>query len=84
MVGPVPPEIVLDLATVALVDGASVLIFSVTFQEVGTFHLAFDTDVLLIPTGGVALGSPTIFNAIEDLLVPDVSSTRNVLSNIAF
>ena len=46
----------------------------------------------LIPTGGVASGSPTFFNAvvpdseerIEDLLLPDVSSTSNVLSNIAF
>ena len=41
MVGPSASEIVLDLATVALVDGASVFIFSVIFQEVDTFHLAF-------------------------------------------
>ena len=44
MVVPGASEIVLDLATVALVDGASVLIFSVIFQEVDTFHLAFDTE----------------------------------------
>ena len=55
MVGPGASEMVLGLATVALVDGASVFIFSVTFQEVGTFHLAFDTDAFtLSPTGGVA------------------------------
>ena len=93
MVGPGASEIVLDLATVALVDGASVFIFSVIFQEVDTFHLAFDTDAFsLSTTGGVALGSPTVFNAvvpdseqrIEDLLVPDASSTSNVLSNVAF
>ena len=73
------------IATVALVDGVSVFIFSVIFQEVGTFHLPFDTN-------GIALGSPTICDAvvpdseerIEDLLFPDVSSTSNVLSNIAF
>ena len=38
----------LDLVTVALVDGASVFIFSVIFQEVGTFHLAFGTDAFTL------------------------------------
>ena len=92
MVGPGTSEIVLDLATVALVDGASVFIFLVIFQKVDTFHFPLGTNGLLIPTGGVALGSPTICNAvvpdseerIQDLLLPDVSSTSNVLSNIVF
>ena len=93
MVGPGASEIVLDLATVALVDGASVFIFSVIFQEVGTFHLACDTDAFtLSPTDGVALVSPAIFNVvasnseepIEDLLFPDVGSTSDVPSDIAF
>ena len=49
MYGPSASEIVLDLATVALGDGASV--FIVIFQEVGTFHLAFGSDAFkLSPT----------------------------------
>ena len=65
MVGPGASEIVLDLATVALADGASVFIFSLIFQEVGTFHLAFDTEAFtLSPTDGVALVSPAIFNVV--------------------
>ena len=93
MVGPGASEIVLDLATAALMDGASVFIFSVIFQEVDTFHLAFDTDAFtLSPTGGVALVSPAIFSAvapdseepIEDLLFPYVGSTSDFLSDIAF
>ena len=88
MVGPGASEIVLDLATGALVDGASVFIFSVIFQEVGTFHLAFNTDAFpLSPTGDVALVSPAIFNVvapdseepIEDLLFPNVGSTSDVM-----
>ena len=93
MVGPSASEIVLGLATVALVDGASVFIFSVIFHEVGTFHLAFDTDAFtLSPTGDVALVRPAIFNVfapdseepIEDLLFPNVGSTSDVPSDIAF
>ena len=65
MVGPGASEIVLDPATVALVDGASVFVFKVIFQEVGTFHLAFDTNAFtLSSTGGVALVSPAIFNIV--------------------
>ena len=61
MVGPGASETVLDLATVALVDGASVFSFSVIFLEVDTFHLAFDTDAYtLSPTGDVA-GQPSNF-----------------------
>ena len=90
MVGPGAPEIVLDLATVALVDGASVFIFSVTLQEVGTFRLAFDTDAFTLSPA--ALVSPAIFNVvppdseepIEDLLFPDVGFTSDVSSDIAF
>ena len=80
MVGPGASEIVLDLASVALVDGASVF-------------FAFDTDAFtLSSTGGVALVSPANFNVvapdseepIEDLLFPNVGSTSDVPSNIAF
>ena len=93
MVGPGASEIVLDPATVALVDGASVFIFSAIFQEVGTFHLAFDTDAFtLSSTCDVVLVSPAIFNVvaldseepIEDLLFPNVGSTSDVPSDIAF
>ena len=58
-----------------------------------TFHLAFDTDAFtLSSTGGVALISPAIFNVvapdseepIEDLLFPNVGSTSDVPSDIAF
>ena len=63
MVGPGASEIVLDLATVALVDGALIFIFSAIFLEVGTFHLAFDTDAFsLSSTGDVASVKPVIFN----------------------
>ena len=56
-VGPGASEIVLDLATVALVEGALIFIF----QEVGTFHLAFDTDAFtLSSTDDVALVRPAI------------------------
>ena len=91
MVGPGASEIVLDLATVALVDGASVFIF--IFQEVRTFHRACDTDAFtLSPTSGVALVSPAICNVvasdseepIEDLLFTNVGSTCDVPSDIAF
>ena len=93
MVGPGASEIVLGLGTVALVDGASVLIFSAIFQEVGTFHLVFDTDAFTLSSiGDVALISPAIFNVvaldseepIEDLLFPNVGSTSDVPSEIAF
>ena len=74
-------------------DGASVFIFSVIFQEVGAFHLVFDTNAFtLISTGDVALVSPVIFSIvaldseepIEDLLFPNVRSTSDVSSDIAF
>ena len=93
MVGPGASEIVLGLGTVALVDRASVLIFSVIFQEVGTFHPAFDTDAFtLSSTGGVALISPAIFyvvatdsdEPIEDLLFPNIGSMSDVPNDIAF
>ena len=80
-------------ATVALVDGASVFVFSTIFQEVGTFHLASDTDAFTLgSTGDVVLVSPAIFNVvapdleepIEDHLFPDVGSTSDVSSEIAF
>ena len=83
MVGPGASEIV-------LVDGASVFIFSVIFHEVGTLHLAFDTDAFTLrPTGGVALVSPAIFNVVapdseepsEDLLFPNVGSTSDIPSD---
>ena len=91
MVGPGASEIVLGLGTVALVDGASVLIFSAILQEVGTFHLAFDTDAFTLSSiGDVALISPAIFNVvapdseepIEDLLFPNVRSTSDVPNDI--
>ena len=92
MVGPGESEIVLDLATVALVDGALIFIFSAIFPEVGTFHLAFGTDAFtLSSTGDVALVKPVIFNVvapdseepIEDLLVHFVGSTSHVSNDIA-
>ena len=65
MVGPGESEIVLDLATVALVDGALIFIFSAIFPEVGTFHLAFDTDAFtLSSTADVALVKPVIFTVV--------------------
>ena len=93
MVGPGASDMELDPATVALVDGASVFIFSVIFQDVGTFHLAFDTGAFtLSSTSDVALVSPAIFNVvapdseepIEDLLFPNVGSTSDFPSDIAF
>ena len=81
MVGPGASEIVSDPDTVALMDGASVFIFSAIFQEVGTFHLAFDTEAFtLSSTGDVVLVSPAIFNVVapnseeptENLLFPNV------------
>ena len=89
MVGPGASEMVLDFTTV---DGASVFIFSVIFQEVGVLHLALDTDAFTLSlTSGVALTSPAIFNVapdseepIEDLLFPDVCSTSDVPSDTAF
>ena len=86
-------KIVLDLGNVALLDGPPVVIFSVIFQEVDTFHLAFGThSFTLSPTGGVALVSPAIFNVvapdseepIEDLLFPNVGSMSDFPSDIAF
>ena len=77
MVGPGASEIVLYLAAA---DGASVFI-------------AFNTDALtLSSTGDVALVRPVIFNVvapdsgepIEDLLVPNVGSTSDVSSDMAF
>ena len=59
----------------------------------GTFHLAFDTNAFpLSSTGDVVLVSPSIFNVvapdskepIEDLLFPNVGSTSDVPSDIAF
>ena len=92
MVGPGASEIVLDLATVAHVDGALIFFFSAIFPEVGTFHLAFDTDAFsLSSTGDVAFVKPVIFTVvaqdseepIEDLLVPYVGSTSHVSNDIA-
>ena len=80
MFGPGASEIVLDLATVAVVHGACIL-------------LAVQTDAFtLSPTGGVAFVSPAIFNVvapgsgepIEDLLFPNVASTSDVPSDITF
>ena len=93
MIGPGASEIVSDPDTVALVDGASVFIFSAIFQEVGTFHLAFDTEAFtLSSTGDVVLVSPAIFNVVapdseeptEDLLFPDVGSTSDAPTDVAF
>ena len=82
MVGPGASEIVLDPSTVALVDGASVFILSAIFQEVGTFHLAFDTNAFtLSSTGDVAPDSEA---SIEDLLFPNVGSMSDVPNDIAF
>ena len=58
----------------------------------GTFRLAFDTDAFTLSSGDVALVRPVIFNVIapdseepiEDLLFPDVGSTSDVPSDIAF
>ena len=92
-VDPGASELVLDLATVALMDGASVFIFSVILQEVDTFHFAFDTDAFMLSaTSGVALVSPAIFNVVardseeqtEDLLFPNIGSTSDFPSDIAF
>ena len=80
MVGPGASEIVLYLATVALADRASVFVAS-------------DTGAITVsPTGGIALVRPVIFSVvaldleepIEDLLFPDVGSTSDVSSDIAF
>ena len=76
-------------------DGAWIFIFSVALLKVGTFHLAFNTDVLpLSSTGDVVLASPAIFffnvvapdseEPIENLLFPNVGSTSDVPSDIAF
>ena len=81
MVGPGASEIALHPATVALVERASVFIFSAVFQEVCTFHLAFNTNAFTwSSTGDVALISPAIFNVvasdseepIEDLVLTSV------------
>ena len=80
MVGPGASQIVLYLATVALMDGASIFIAS-------------DTGAVTVsPLGGVALVCPVIFSVvaldseepIEDLLYPDVGSTGDVSSDMAF
>ena len=80
MVGPGASQFVLYLATVALVDGASVFI-------------APDTGAVTVsPLGGVALVCPVIFSVvaldseepIEDLLYPNVGSTSDVSSDMAF
>ena len=80
----------LDLTTM---DGASVFILSVIFQEVGVLHLAFDTDVLMLSdTSGVAFVSQAIFSVIalhsekpiEDLLFPDDGSTSDISSCTSF
>ena len=64
-VGPGAAEIVLDLATVALVDGALIFMFSAMFQEVGTFHLAFDTNAFTLGSNSdVVLVSPAFFNVV--------------------
>ena len=89
MVGPGASEIVLDLPPM---DGASVFIFSLNFQEVGVLHLAYDNAFTLSFTSGVALVSPAIFNVvapdseepIEDLLFPSGGSTSDVPSDTAF
>ena len=81
------------MAIIALADGASVSIFSVIFQEVGTFRLAFDTEAFtLSPTGGVVLVSTVIFSVvaldseepIEDLMFPNVGPTSDVSSDMTF
>ena len=80
MVGPGASQLVLYLATVALVDGASVFIAS-------------DTGAVTVsPLGGVALVCPVIFSVvaldseepIKDLLFPNVGSTSDVSSDMAF
>ena len=84
MEGPGASEIVLDLTTM---DGASVFIFSVIFQEVGVLHLAFDTDAFRRASPVVLFWSAqAIFNVeldseeepIEDLWFPTVGSTSGV------
>ena len=80
MVGPGVSEVVSYLAAIALADGASVFIVSSTGA------------VTMRPTGLVPLVSPAILSAvafnseepIEDLLFPDVGSTSDVYSNLAF
>ena len=80
MVVPGAPEIVLYLANVALADGASVFIAS-------------DTGASTVsPTGGVAVVRPVILSVValdsgeltEDLLFPNVGSTSDVSSDMAF
>ena len=80
MVGPGASQLVLYLATAALVDGASVFIAS-------------DTGAVTVsPLGGVALVCSVIFSVvaldseepIEDLLFPNVGSTSDVSSDMAF
>ena len=92
LVGPGDSEIGLNLATVVLVDGAWVFIFSVVLLEVGTFHLAFDTDASPVSsTGHVALARPASFNVVaphseeplEDFLIPHIGSTSGVHSDFA-
>ena len=71
-----------------LVDGAWIFfIFSVALLEVGTFHLAFNTDALPLSfTGHVALARPASINVValhlkeplEDLFVPHLGSTNGV------
>ena len=80
MVGPSTSDIVLYLATVALADRASVLVAS-------------DTGAITVsPPGGVALVRPVQFSVvaldseepIEDILFPNVGSTSDVSSDMAF
>ena len=73
-------------------DGAWIFIFSVVRLEVGTFHLASNTDALpLSSTGHVALARPASINVVaghskeplEDLLIPHFGSTNGVHSDFA-
>ena len=88
MVGPGASEIVLDLAAVALVDGASVFIFSVGHIPPCVRHRC----VYVEHHRWCALVSPASFNVvapdseepIEGLLFPNVGSTSDFSSDIAF
>ena len=65
LVGPGDLEIGLNLTTVVLVGGAWIFIFSVALSEVGTFHLAFNTDALpLSSSGHVASARPASINVV--------------------
>ena len=85
LVGPGASEIVLGPATVALVDGASVFIFSAIFQEVGTFHLAFDTNAFTLgSTGDVVLVSPAIFNVVAPDSEEPISCFLTLVPRVMF